>query len=35
MRLLSGLFKSRDKPKNRINGNSYSFLWVHLYQGEE
>nr|DAO60279.1 MAG TPA: Portal [Caudoviricetes sp.] len=26
MGLLSGLFKSRDKPKNRINGNAYSFF---------
>lgn len=26
MGLLNGLFKSRDKPKNRINGNAYSFF---------
>lgn len=26
MGLLGGLFKSRDKPKNRINGNAYSFF---------
>lgn len=26
MGILSGLFKSRDKPSNRINGSAYSFL---------
>ena len=24
------LFKSRDNPKNRLNGSSYSFLWVEV-----
>ena len=26
MSILTGLFKSRDKPQNRINGSTYSFL---------
>lgn len=26
MKILSNLFKSRDKPTNRVNGNAYSFL---------
>lgn len=26
MGVLSGLFKSRDKPTNRTNGSAYSFL---------
>ena len=26
MKILSNLFKSRDKPINRVNGNAYSFL---------
>lgn len=26
MGILSGLFRSRDKPSNRINGSAYSFL---------
>ena len=26
MGILSGLFKSRDKPTNRTNGSAYSFL---------
>ena len=26
MGMLSGLFKSRDKPMNRTNGSAYSFL---------
>lgn len=26
MGILSGLFKSRDKPINRTNGSAYSFL---------
>ena len=25
--ILTGLFKSRDKPKNSINGSSYRFLF--------
>lgn len=26
MKILSNIFKSRDKPTNRVNGNAYSFL---------
>ena len=26
MSIFTGLFKTRDKPQNRINGSTYSFL---------
>lgn len=33
MGILSCLFKSRDKPTNRTNGNAYSFLMEGLTSG--
>ena len=26
--IFAGLFKSRDKPQNRVVENNYAFLWV-------
>lgn len=27
MGIFSGIFRSRDAPKNRTTGSNYSFLW--------
>ncbi|NEW66079.1 hypothetical protein H1220_04490 [Carnobacteriaceae bacterium zg-84] len=34
MKLFSGLFKSRDKPENKLNNNSYSFFIGHSSSGK-
>ena len=30
MSILSGLFRSRDKPTNSTNGSTYRFLFVNI-----